>query len=254
MAISKKEVELIQSNLHCLCYSPGPIDGLLGRRTEGAYSLWQIDSGFEDIITLKDELEKTEQQSSRIENLNFNAQENKDIINMTFPNKESLVEGVCTYGPKFSLNLKAHWAYVLATIEWETNRSFLPIEEAYYIYGGTPSQDDGKWQERENWRKRNFHYYPYFGRGYVQLTWERNYKFYANLFGISLEQMVGKALESGPSLFVILHGMSVGYFGRPIHQYITKNKYDFENARRCVNGLDHAKDIAKLAKSWMRKI
>lgn len=53
-------------------------------------------------------------------------------------------------------------AYVIATSYWETNKTMVPVKEAYWL--------------SENWRKDNLRYYPWYGRGYVQLTWEDNYK------------------------------------------------------------------------------
>jgi hypothetical protein len=51
-------------------------------------------------------------------------------------------------------------AYVLATTEWETDHTFKPVREAF-------------WKD-EAWRQVNLRYYPYYGRGYMQLTWEDN--------------------------------------------------------------------------------
>jgi hypothetical protein len=40
-------------------------------------------------------------------------------------------------------------AYQLATVHWETNRTFEPVREAYWL--------------SEEWRKRNLRYYPFYG-------------------------------------------------------------------------------------------
>ena len=47
---------------------------------------------------------------------------------------------------------------VLATVEWETNKTFQPVREAYWL--------------NEDWRRAHLKYYPYYGRGFVQLTWK----------------------------------------------------------------------------------
>jgi hypothetical protein len=48
-------------------------------------------------------------------------------------------------------------AYVLATTQWETAQTFKPVREAF-------------WKDEE-WRRVNLaRYYPYYGRGFVQLT------------------------------------------------------------------------------------
>lgn len=53
---------------------------------------------------------------------------------------------------------------VLATIAIETAHTFAPVQEAFWL-------DDA-------WRYANLRYAPYWGRGYVQLTWEDNYRYY----------------------------------------------------------------------------
>src|SRR5690606_34382592 len=49
-------------------------------------------------------------------------------------------------------------AYILATGWWETGKTMQPVREAYWL--------------DEDWRRRNLRYYPFYGRGDVQLTWE----------------------------------------------------------------------------------
>src|SRR4029079_15992876 len=53
-------------------------------------------------------------------------------------------------------------AYMLATAFQETNQTMQPVREAYWL--------------SEEWRRRNLRYYPFYGWGYVQLTWEANYR------------------------------------------------------------------------------
>lgn len=52
-------------------------------------------------------------------------------------------------------------AYMLATAWHETAATMQPVREAFNL--------------SEAWRKRNLRYYPWYGRGYVQITWEKNY-------------------------------------------------------------------------------
>jgi putative chitinase len=56
----------------------------------------------------------------------------------------------------------SHQAYMLATAWHETNRTMQPVREAYWL--------------SELWRKANLRYWPWYGRGFVQLTWEPNYR------------------------------------------------------------------------------
>ncbi len=56
----------------------------------------------------------------------------------------------------------SHQAYMLATAWHETGRAMQPVREAPRL--------------SEGWRKRNLRYYPHYGRGYVQITWLKNYR------------------------------------------------------------------------------
>lgn len=71
----------------------------------------------------------------------------------------------------------------LATIAIETAHTFKPVEEAFWL-------DDA-------WRYANLRYAPYWGRGYVQLTWLSNYVYYGRLVGHpEIVTQPAKALES----------------------------------------------------------
>ena len=131
--------------------------------------------------------------------------------------------------------------YVLATVEHETNGTFKPVKEAYWL--------------SEGWRKRNLRYYPYYGRGFVQITWESNYfkfsklltKRYASHY-IDLVKYPDLALDLSFSTFILVYGMKHGTFtGKKLSDYISNKKIDFRRARRIINGLDRAKKIAAIA-------
>lgn len=132
------------------------------------------------------------------------------------------------------LTLKTQIAYVLATVEHETNDTFKPVREAYWM--------------PEWWRKRKLRYYPYYGRGYVQLTWKFNYARYAEILGVDLVRNPDRAMEPAIANFVLVHGFKHGVFtGKKITDYIRQGKTDFVGARRCINGTDKAAKIAGIA-------
>jgi hypothetical protein len=54
---------------------------------------------------------------------------------------------------------------------------------------------------------------------------------------------------------VLVHGFKTGAFtGRKITDYIDAQKTDFVNARRCINGLDRAQDIANMAMKYLAEL
>ncbi len=124
-------------------------------------------------------------------------------------------------------------AYIIATADWETAHTLLPVVEAY-------------WMDQEY--RDSLHYAPYYGRGLVQLTWEDNYKKYQDILDIPLAQEPDLALDYKTALFILVHGFKHGTFtGAKITDYINENKVDYYNARRCINGTDSANEIAQTA-------
>ncbi|UJE34684.1 endolysin [Acinetobacter phage vB_AbaM_P1] len=133
-------------------------------------------------------------------------------------------------------------AYILATIFHETGivvegklyRSMQPVKER-----GSDAYLKSK------------KYYPYIGYGYVQLTWEPNYKRVGGLIGVDLIKHPEKALEPDIALKIAIEGMLKGWFTgvgfqrkRPVSKY---NKAQYTSARAIINGTDKAADIANYA-------
>lgn len=84
---------------------------------------------------------------------------------------------------------------VLATIPIETAHTFKPVREAFWLdvqYG---------YEWAEEYRRTTLpssRYWPYYGRGYVQLTWQSNYEYYGWRIGnTELVNMPDAALVSG---------------------------------------------------------
>lgn len=125
-------------------------------------------------------------------------------------------------------------AYALATAFKETNRSMQPVREAYYL--GEP--------HAENYR-RTLSYYPFYGRGYVQLTWQANYKKLGDLVGIDLVANPDRVLESKIAADIMVRGMVGGLFtGRKLADYFSVTRDDPVDARWIINGQDCAAEIA----------
>jgi len=133
--------------------------------------------------------------------------------------------------------LRNQAAYVLATAFWETARSMRPVVEAFW--------------KSEDWRRRNLRYYPWHGRGFVQLTWEKNYQRAARELGIPFDQNPSPALDPLNAAKVLVIGLREGWFtGKRLADYITLQRSDFVDARRIVNGTDRADNIARFAREY----
>lgn len=130
-------------------------------------------------------------------------------------------------------------AYVLATAEWETAHTLKPVREAFWL--------------SDAWRRKNLRYYPWYGRGYVQLTWRNNYARAQEKLGLGtlLTDTPDAALRSDIAVLVLVRGMMEGWFtGKRLDEYVNDLGTDYYNARRVVNGLDKANEIAALAEEW----
>lgn len=153
-------------------------------------------------------------------------------------------------------------AYILATAKHETAHTMLPVRETL---AKTDQQainrleyawKTGKlpWVKTPYWRP-NSKGLSYFGRGYVQLTWENNYRNAGNKLGVDLVDNPGLALDSGIAAEIIRRGMEGGWFtGKKLSNYLTPTKTDYVGARRIVNGTDKASQIASIAVKFEKAI
>lgn len=141
-------------------------------------------------------------------------------------------------------------AYVLATADHETNHTFEPVREAYWV------------KNAEQWRKKNLRYYPWYGRGFVQLTWEKNYLKAGKAIGVDLIKNPDLAMEPNNAARILVIGMREGWFtGKDLDDKIDgveeSDKEDFLEyyyARVIVNGMDKANAIAVLAEKYEEEL
>jgi len=158
-----------------------------------------------------------------------------------YSTKKGMREAIISECQDQGLTLNTQIAYVIATALWETNHTLEPVREAYWF--------------SDAWRKKYLRYYPYYGRGLVQLTWEKNYQKYSDILGVDLVKEPDIVLRPDVSLFILVHGFKNGSFtGKKLTRYINTDKTDFVSARRCINGKDKAKEIAKIAKKELRRL
>jgi hypothetical protein len=142
---------------------------------------------------------------------------------------------------------KAAWpiawaAYGIATPWWETNKRMSPVEEGYYLGAKAAAF------------QKKLRYYPWFGRGDVQLTWEANYRRADEECGLAGALLADPSLALRPDISaqVLVKGMARGWFsGKRLSDYLpsagTADIHQFTNARRIINGQDKAVEIAEIA-------
>jgi putative chitinase len=85
----------------------------------------------------------------------------------------------------------------------------------------------------------------YYGRGFVQLTWAKNYQTIEKLTGYRLYETPDLALDPTIAAEILIKGMKLGSFtGKTLAMYFNDRVDDAEGARRIINGVDKAKLIA----------
>jgi putative chitinase len=142
-------------------------------------------------------------------------------------------------------------AYALATIKWETANAFEPVPERGQLsYFDKYEPDTPRGKELGNVHPGDG--YLFRGRGYVQITGRKNYTRIGQALGVDLVTTPDLALRPEIAYKIMANGMKVGWFtGRRLSEYLpTGGTPDYVNARRIINGLDHAADIAALAQSF----
>jgi hypothetical protein len=135
-------------------------------------------------------------------------------------------------------------AYMLATAYWETAHTMWPIEEwghgAGYTYG---LRDPATWQ-------------AYYGRGFVQLTWKRNYEVMGRLLKVDLVNHPELALELPIATQILFEGMlraesGMGDFtGLALEDCFNDTTDDWDRARAIINGRDHYAEIAEIGRQF----
>jgi len=139
-------------------------------------------------------------------------------------------------------------AYTLATVKWETADTFEPITE----YGSKKYLKSKK-------------YWPYIGRGYVQLTWLYNYRNFGKAIGVDLVNIPGLANDSEVAWKVLEIGMTDDYetqgleksldpnfTSKTLEDYFDNGKCDYKYARKIINPRDYAsyEPIAEMARKF----
>lgn len=154
-------------------------------------------------------------------------------------------------------------AYMLATTKHETAHKFEPIAE----YGKGKAHAYGKTITVTDPVTKKTYDNAYYGRGFVQLTWEDNYKNLAKALNLTGDNNIhfhaDKAMDFDIAYSIMSYGMRKGYFrktgGTPntMEKYLNASVPDYFNARDIINGynkiekqLDKADVIESYAKQF----
>lgn len=124
------------------------------------------------------------------------------------------------------------FAYVLATARHETN--FRPIKEIK----AKASQADVYALQSRYWDS------GYYGRGFIGLTREGNYKKMSSYVGVDLVKNPDLALQPDIAAKILVTFMMNKIGKYSLHDFINKDQVDYYNARKVVNILDRA-DLIK---------
>lgn len=159
--------------------------------------------------------------------------------------------------------MPAAWtAYALATAFHETAGTMQPIDErggdAYFFArydpaGPRPDVARALGNTRPGDGAR------YHGRGFVQLTGRANYARAAKELGVALVDHPEQALDCAVASRVMRDGMRDGWFtGKRFNSALPAtgpaDHAAFVEARRIINRLDRAEDIARYASSYQRAL
>lgn len=135
-------------------------------------------------------------------------------------------------------------AYFLATIRHEVGEGMLPVREGF----ARTDEEARKRLAHLPYAKSEPPYgHAYYGRGYVLLTFSQNYKKIGAELGVDLVQFPDLALDPSVAFDILTTGMLNGTFnarGIGLSEYINEEKEDVINARRTVNVLDRASEVA----------
>jgi len=219
----------IQNRLRHLKFYRDRLDGLFGPKTKKALNCYLSSQGYADNLLT------TVAARGLRKGYYHNKFASQEPIDDT--TKTGMIRAIITACSNHGLPLIPQMAYVLATVEHETMGKMKPVKEAYWL--------------SEAYRKSHFRYYPFYGRGLVQITHKTNYALYSDFVGLDLVKHPRYALLPDVAVYILVSGMALGMFtGKRLSLYINRDKKSYYDARRVINGTDRARLIADLATIW----
>lgn len=138
-------------------------------------------------------------------------------------------------------------AYILGTVHHECR--YKSIKEIR-------ANPNGDAMQRKVYKMQNAYWNTgYYGRGFSQLTWAKNYRKFSPVIGVDLVKNPDLALKPEIGAKILVFGMSHGTFvsnglesNTRLSTYFNNDRTDWFNARRIVNGVFRAEMVAEAAK------
>lgn len=235
----------VQSRLNKLGFGPLKVDGIPGPKTDAAMLKYEQFKGLAPKPYLREKTINSMFEATPFGRAAFYDAIRNDV-GLTIKNVAGM-EKHLDYILSNPMPL-GHAAYGIATSWWETAQTMHPVREAFWL--------------SEDWRRRNLRYYPWYGRGLVQTTWEENYKKMGDEMGVDLLEDPDKLLLFEYALPALFIGMEKGiYTGRSFDDFIDEVDEDdnedfreYKEARRIVNGTDKATRIAEIALAFEKAL
>jgi putative chitinase len=184
-----------------------------------------------------------------------------DEITVTAPHRNSLADEAAFYaavrkitGPLNDEQVGTIKSLLAGAARWPIGWLAYGLATAWHEARLVPQAEWGKGKGRP-YAKPGKYGQPQYGRGLVQLTWDRNYEWADKAIGAGglLLKNFDLALKPDIAADILVMGMEQGAFtGKKLADYISDRgtPEGFRAARRIINGTDRAADIADYAERF----
>lgn len=261
------DIRHLQQRLLDAGFSPGLIDGLVGKQTRSATRAFQAAHGLAETGEFDDATIAALDAPAGGEGGKYDRAVFFDIVRPLFPGSrldQSQVAGFNAILDAFEAARPPidHQAYMLATAFHETAQTMQPVREtlkptddaAIAVLDSSWARGRMPWVKSAYWRKDKDGK-SWLGRGLVQITHKFNYEKLSKVVGVDLVARPAAAMEMSVAIEIMIEGMKLGVFtGRDLDDYLdgvdegdAEDFREFVGSRRIINGTDRAEAIAKAA-------